>query len=127
MSGLDTMARDEGSKGVMKIYILRPHNSVEPKKAQFLQSAEAPNHSQPYTPTSLAEVSSRGSQPDRSSPASRPSPTLFIGLDVHNDSVAVSPSDSTEVRRYGLIRGCHDDVLKTKRLSATHPQSTLLL
>src|SRR5437773_1825527 len=30
-------------------------------------------------------------------------PVLFVGLDVHKDSIAVSlaPSDSTEVRRYG--------------------------
>jgi hypothetical protein len=29
---------------------------------------------------------------------------LFIGLDVHNDSIAISiaPSDSTEVRRWGV-------------------------
>src|ERR1035437_2180083 len=39
---------------------------------------------------------------------------LFVGLDVHNDSIAVSlaPSDSTEVRRYGIIGGEHGDVLK---------------
>jgi hypothetical protein len=41
-------------------------------------------------------------------------PVLFIGLDVHNDTIAVSlaPSDSIEVRRYGIIGGEHDDVLK---------------
>jgi transposase len=90
----------------MKTYILRDPNSVEPQKAQFLDDAT--------TPTSLADVSSRGSQPR----------ALFIGLDVHNDSIAVSlaPSDSTEVRRYGLIGGSHDDVLKLlKKLQAAHP------
>jgi transposase len=49
---------------------------------------------------------------------------LYIGLDVHNDSIAVSlaPSDSTEVRRYGIIGGEHDDVLKlAKKLQAAHP------
>jgi len=49
---------------------------------------------------------------------------LFVGLDVHNDSIAVSlaPSGSTEVRRYGVIGGSHDDVLKLlKKLSAAHP------
>jgi transposase len=49
---------------------------------------------------------------------------LFLGLDVHNDSIAVSlaPSDSPEVRRYGIIGGQHDDVLKLlKKLSAAHP------
>jgi hypothetical protein len=32
-------------------------------------------------------------------------PVLFLSLDVHKDSIAVSraPSDSTEVRRYGSI------------------------
>ena len=39
---------------------------------------------------------------------------LFVGLDVHNDSIAVSiaPGDATEVRRYGIIGGEHDDVFK---------------
>ncbi len=53
---------------------------------------------------------------------------MFIGLDVHNDSIAVSiaPSDSTEVRRYGIIGGEHDDVLKlAKKLQASHPGTTL--
>src|ERR1017187_5911317 len=53
---------------------------------------------------------------------------LFIGLDVHNDSIAVSlaPSDSTEVRRYGIIGGEHDDVLKlVKKLQAAHPGTLL--
>jgi transposase len=53
---------------------------------------------------------------------------LFIGLDVHTESIAVSlaPSDSTEVRRYGLIGGTHDDVLRlAKKLQAAHPDSPL--
>jgi transposase len=61
-------------------------------------------------------------------PAAVKSPVLFIGLDVHNDSIAVSlaPSDSTEVRRYGIIGGEHDDVLKlAQKLQATHPGATL--
>jgi len=47
---------------------------------------------------------------------------------VHNDSIAVSlaPSDSTEVRRYGLIGSSHDDVLKlSKKLQAAHPGAQL--
>ena len=38
---------------------------------------------------------------------------IHIGLDVHNESIAVSvaPSDATEVRRWGIIGGTHDDVL----------------
>ncbi len=53
---------------------------------------------------------------------------LFIGLDVHNDSIAVSlaPSDGTEVRRYGIIGGEHDDVLKlAHKLQAAHPGTVL--
>ena len=53
---------------------------------------------------------------------------LFVGLDVHNDSIAVSlaSSETTEVRRYGIIGGEHDDVLKlVKRLQAAHPDATL--
>lgn len=53
---------------------------------------------------------------------------LYVGLDVHNDSIAVSlaPSDSTEVRRYGIIGGEHDDVLRLiKKLSAAHPGAAL--
>jgi transposase len=102
----------------MKTYILRDPNSVEPQKAQFLESIEPQNLPHPQTPTSLADVSSRGSSPS----------ALFIGLDVHNDSIAVSlaPSDSSEVRRYGVIGGSHDDVLKlAKKLQGAHPGSPL--
>lgn len=100
----------------MKTYILRDPNSVEPQKAQFLDTPQPPHTHN--TPTSLADVSSQGSQPK----------ALFIGLDVHTDSIAVSlaPSDSTEVRRYGLIGGSHDHMLRlAKKLSAAHSQSTL--
>ena len=49
-------------------------------------------------------------------------------MDVHNDSIAVSlaPSDTPEVRRYGIIGGDHEDVLKlAKKLAAAHPGTTL--
>jgi transposase len=55
---------------------------------------------------------------------------LFIGLDVHSDSIAVclAPSDSTELRPYGVIGGRQDDVLHLlKKLSAAHPTATLKL
>src|SRR5271169_3869399 len=55
-------------------------------------------------------------------------PILYTGLDVHNDSIAVSlaPADSTEVRRYGIIGGEHDDVLKlAKKLATAHPGMVL--
>ena len=104
----------------MQTYILREPNSVEPQKTQFVESIEPQNLPHPETPTSLDYVSSRGSSPNEPSSGR----ALFIGLDVHNDSIAVSlaPSDSTEVRRYGIIGGSHDDVLKlAKRLQGIHP------
>src|SRR5487761_2045526 len=71
----------------------------------------------------------RAPNPLRRRPAATPkAPMLFIGLDVHNDSIAVSlaPSDSAEVRRYGIIGGEHDDVLKLAgKLQAAHPGMTL--
>jgi len=53
---------------------------------------------------------------------------LYIGLDVHNDSIAISiaPSDFTEVRRYGVIGGTHEDVHRlVKKLQSAHPEATL--
>ena len=53
---------------------------------------------------------------------------IHIGLDVHNDSIAVSlaPSDSTEVRRWGVLGGTHDHVLKfVHQLQRAHPGATL--
>lgn len=82
----------------MKTYILRDPNSVEPQKAQLVEGP------------------------------SLQSKALFIGLDVHTHSIAVSlaASDATEVRRYGLIGGTQDDVLKlAKKLAAAHPHTTL--
>ena len=47
-------------------------------------------------------------------------PALFMGLDVHNDSVAASPAsaDSTEVPRYGLVGGWHNHVLRPASTAA---------
>lgn len=53
---------------------------------------------------------------------------LHIGLDVHNDSIAISlaPSDSTEVRRWGVIGGTHEHVQKfIQQIQAAHPDATL--
>jgi transposase len=97
----------------MKTYILRDPNSVQPQKARFIEAVPTPE-TQPAAPL----------QP---SAAHRPA-TLFIGLDVHSESIAVSlaPSDSTEVRRYGLIGGSQDDVLRlAKKLQAAHPGAEL--
>src|SRR5262245_18150851 len=57
----------------MKTYILRDPNAVEPQKAQFVPAADPP--------ASVIPVR-----------------VLFLGLDVHNDSIAVSlaPSDTTK-------------------------------
>ena len=51
----------------------------------------------------------------------------YIGLDVHNDSIAISiaPSDNVEVRRYGIIGGTHDDEHRfIKKLQGSHPDAT---
>lgn len=67
-------------------------------------------------------------QKPQPAPAAALGPVLFIGLDVHNDSIAVSlaPADRPEVRRYGIIGGRHDDVLPLlKKLQAAHPGAGL--
>ena len=53
---------------------------------------------------------------------------IHVGLDVHNDSIAISlaPSDSIEVRRWGIIGGTHDHVLRfVQQLQKAHPDATL--
>ena len=92
----------------MKTYILREAKPVEPQSHRRKPRAGA---------APVNEVLGRPVVRENHS-------VLFIGLDVHTASIAVSlaPSDSTEVRRYGLIGGTHDDVLKlAKKLVATHP------
>jgi len=98
----------------MKTYILRDPKSVEPQN---------PQRRDPTT----AAITQGIVDPQPVAPA-RAGLTLFIGLDVHNDTMAVSlaPSDSTEVRRYGIIGGSHDDVLRlVKKLQAAHPGAQL--
>lgn len=93
----------------MKTYILRDPNAVEPQNRKRNPLPPPP--------------------PAQPAPAPRPpGPALYLGLDVHNDTIAVSlaPSDSPEVRRYGIIGGQHDDVLKLlKKLQAAHPGMAL--
>lgn len=88
----------------MKTYILRPFNPVELQRTRVAnQPGSRPRLSQAQTPSG---------------------PALFIGLDVHSTSIAVclAPSDSSELRPYGVIGGSHDDVLKLlKKVSAAHP------
>jgi transposase len=102
--GLTPQTTDERKTDTMKTYILRPAKPVEPQK------------------------SSPATQPKPAVPVPIPGPVLFIGLDVHNDSIAVSlaPAGSTEVRRYGIIGGEHDDVLRlVHKLQAAHPGTAL--
>ena len=68
----------ERKADTMKTYILGKYNSVERQKLTG-QNSLAPTGS---------------------------GPALYLGLDVHTDSIAVSvaPADSSEVRRYG--NGC---------------------
>jgi transposase len=52
----------------------------------------------------------------------------YVAMDVHNDSnaISVAPSDSTEVRRWGIIGGTHEHVQRLiKQLQAAHPEATL--
>ena len=78
----------------MKTYILRDTQTVQ------RQARVEP-------PATAGEILGRPARPTNG-------PVLFLGLDVHTGSIAVSlaPSDSTEVRRYGIIGGSHDDVDK---------------
>jgi hypothetical protein len=105
----------------MKTYILHDSQTVEP---QNLNPNSPPPRPEPGL-TALVDVICGRPVPPPPPLAGR---VLFIGLDVPNDSIAVSlaPSDSTEVRRYGIIGGEHDDVLKlVKKLQAAHPGTLL--
>src|SRR6185436_3911930 len=96
----------ERKADTMKTYLLKNASVVEPKAAP--KTARPPRLPKPSAPA--------------------PGPVLFLGMDVHNDSIAVSlaPSGSSEVRRYGVIGGSHDDVLKLcRRLQGAHPDATL--
>lgn len=95
----------------MKTYILCDPNPVEPQNI-----------------TRLARRPSAVTQGGLLRAPAPHGPTLYLGLDVHSDSIAVSlaPSESGEVRRYGVIGGTHDDVLKlAKKLQAAHPHTEL--
>ncbi|MDD5140725.1 MAG: hypothetical protein PHY43_10755 [Verrucomicrobiales bacterium] len=99
----------------MKPYILRQPQPVQPQKSI------RPPRLKPAAGVAAAHLRPRPGAPTKG-------PALFIGLDVHNDSIAVSlaPSGSAEVRRYGIIGGEHDDVLKlAHKLQAAHPGTTL--
>ena len=96
----------------MKTYILRPFHPVEP---QYCRRTD------PTTRAITSDILSRPAAPSTDL-------ILYVGMDVHNDSIAVAiaPSRSTEVRSYGIIGGEHDDVLKLiKKLAAAHPVAVL--
>jgi len=85
----------------MKSYIFRDPKAVEPQNRSLRRSA-----------------------PPLAGPCRLAGRVLCIGLDVHNESIAVSlaAGDSPEVRRYGIIGGQHEDVLRLiKKLQAAHP------
>jgi transposase len=96
----------------MKTYILRPSNPVEPQN---------PRRSDPPAQAISSDILGPAAATSRDL-------ILNIGMDVHNDSIAVAiaPSGSTEVRPYGIIGGEHDSVLRLiKRLAAAHPGALL--
>ena len=99
----------------MKTYLLRQSKTVESQKIR------RPSRPQPVAAANAPEVL-------RPADGAPHGPVLHIGLDVHTASIAVSiaPSATTEVRRYGMIGGTHDDVLRlAKKLQAAHPGVTL--
>jgi transposase len=96
----------------MKSYILRPFTPVE---------AQGPGPRP--TPPGTTARDLLGPPPPVPG-----QPVLYVGLDVHSDSIAVglAASGSTEVRPYGTIGGTHDDVLRlSKRLASAHPDHAL--
>jgi transposase len=102
----------------MKTYLLRESNPVQ----QTVQPQTRVSRRSPKSPAPQPPATSRTIL-GTAAPAPK-GPTLYVGLDVHSESIAVSlaPSDSTEVRRYGLIGGTHDDVLRlARKLQAAHP------
>jgi len=113
--GLTPQTTDIRKTDTMKTYILRTAKPVERQKLSRLPRQKPAPLVTPASPLGRPATTAKG-------------PFLFIGLDVHNDSIAVSlaPSDSTEVRRYGIIGGEHDDVLKLAKILATaHPGMVL--
>ena len=82
----DTVLNDRRTD-TMKTYILRQTQPVQPQSP---------------APQSQHQTPAPGACPG-TPPAPR-GPALYVGLDVHSDSLAVSlaPSDATEVRHYGI-------------------------
>ena len=74
----------------MKTYILRPSNRVERQNCQ---------RTDPTTRAITSDILSRPAAPSTDL-------ILYVGMDVHNDSIAVAiaPSGSSEVRPCGHLR-----------------------
>ena len=109
--GLTPQTTDIRKTDTMKTYILRQVRTVESEKSA------GPARRKPDAAATAAAILERPVAPLKG-------PVQFIGLDVHNDSIAVSlaPSDAVEVRRYGIIGGEHEDVVKlAKKLAEAHP------
>ena len=120
--GLTPQTTKKRKADTMKTYILRDPKAVERQNP--------PPNPRPKrrlaAPVAAAVTAAVEAILDR--PSATTGPILFLGLDVHKDSIAVSlaPSDSTEVRRYGVLGGTHDDVLQlAKKLQAAHPGTEL--
>src|SRR4051794_38165484 len=95
----------------MKAYILRDSKAVEPQNPTRRDPGLNPRMNATCGPSAPPLPVSSGS-------------VLYVGLDVHNETIAASlaPDQSSEVRRYGIIGGSHDDVLRLiKKLCAAHP------
>src|SRR5271169_287832 len=92
--GLTPQTTDIRKTDTMKTYILRQPKPVESQKPARQSRRKTASR------TTATVVLGRP-------PAPTHGPVLFIGFDVHTDSIAVSlaPSDSVEVRRYGIIGG----------------------
>src|ERR1019366_6777525 len=115
VGGLTPQTTMKRKANTMQTYILRQPKTVESQKPA------RPSRLKTATGTTTTVVLGRP-------PAPTNSLILFTGFDVHTDSIAVSlaPSDSIEVRRYGIIGGEHDDVLKlAPKLQTAHPGTLL--
>jgi hypothetical protein len=115
--------RNDRKAHTMKTYILRDAKAVEPQNRKR-QPLPDPLPADPAIAATVVVICGPATLP----PAALGGRVLYVGLDVHNDTIAVSlaPSDSPEVRRYGIIGGQHEDVLKLlKKLQTTPPGAVL--
>ena len=128
--GLAPQTTNERKTNTMKTYILRDPKTVEPQKS-------SPNPPPPEvsgraihgtlgsaTPAgrcwSWTNGCNDGCPPPSLTPANLCSSSAWTSTTIRSQS-SLAPSDSTEVRRCGIIGGEHDDVHKlVKKLQAAH-------